>query len=282
MDRLADEGVLFTHAFCQLAWCAPSRNSFLSGRRPETSGALNFGTDFRHGRGKNWTTLSGYFKANNYYTTSLGKIFHPFLPPHYDFPQSWSDLPLNPDKPECADKGMVCGFNRSASAYYDADTTTTRLALERFEGWYQQPAAERPPLFLAVGYQGPRLPWSFPESVAERYPPAAELAVARWPHAPNSSAGERLEWFRPTEVDIYTGVNITHDRPMATSQQQTVRRAYYAAISHVDDQVGVLLQTLERTGLRNSTLVVLAADHGQSLGEKNMWRCGGGEGGGGG
>ena len=42
MDRLAAEGLLFTRTYVQYALCGPSRNSFLSGRRPDTTRVWNF------------------------------------------------------------------------------------------------------------------------------------------------------------------------------------------------------------------------------------------------
>ena len=43
--------------------------------------------------------------------------------------------------------------------------------------------------------------------------------------------------------------------------QHNLRRAYYAAISHVDDQVGRLMAVLDNKGLRDETVVVFTADH---------------------
>ena len=53
-DRLAREGMRFTRAFAQFAWCAPSRNSFMSGRRPDRTKAWDFEHHFREaGIGQN-------------------------------------------------------------------------------------------------------------------------------------------------------------------------------------------------------------------------------------
>ena len=47
MKRLADTGTVFDHAYCQISVCSPSRMSFLTGRRPGTSGIFNFIDHFR-------------------------------------------------------------------------------------------------------------------------------------------------------------------------------------------------------------------------------------------
>jgi hypothetical protein len=91
------------------------------------------------------------------------------------------------------------------------------------------------------------------------------------PHG-NASLLPPLAYFRPTEIDQYADVrNVSHDAPMAPALQHEARRAYYAAVSHVDTQVGRALAWLEGAGLANSTVVALSADHGQSLGEQGLW-----------
>ena len=47
MDQLASSGLVFKRAFVQYAFCAPSRNSFMSGRRPDTTRVWNFFDHFR-------------------------------------------------------------------------------------------------------------------------------------------------------------------------------------------------------------------------------------------
>ena len=60
----------------QQATCSPSRTSFLTGRRPDTTRIFDLKTYFRRVAG-NYTTLPQHFKNNGYITQSVGKIFHP-------------------------------------------------------------------------------------------------------------------------------------------------------------------------------------------------------------
>eukprot|EP00005_Dracoamoeba_jomungandri_P012479 CAMPEP_0174275632 /NCGR_PEP_ID=MMETSP0439-20130205/59934_1 /TAXON_ID=0 /ORGANISM="Stereomyxa ramosa, Strain Chinc5" /LENGTH=498 /DNA_ID=CAMNT_0015367761 /DNA_START=46 /DNA_END=1538 /DNA_ORIENTATION=- len=284
MDAFASAkgSTLFTRAYCQIAWCAPSRNSFLTGRRPDETKAWNFVDYFREkGIGQDWISFPQYFKEAGYHTTSLGKVFHPLLPPLQDYPKSWTDLPYIPTKPECPDSTMSCEFDDS-SDFLDVDTLITDLAIKKLstyttknqqEGFFQEKkGGDSKPFFLAVGYQSPRLPWSYPSSAASHYPPAKDIKIALHPESPGDDQHEHLEWFRQAEVNIYSDIhNITYTTPMTEELQQIARRAYYAAITHVDTQFGRLWDSLNSMNLTENTLVVFIADHGQNVGEHNMW-----------
>ena len=76
IDGLARRSVRFDHAYVQQAVCAPSRVSFLTGRRPDTTRLYDFGSYWREAAG-NFTTLPQHFKENGYFSASVGKIFHP-------------------------------------------------------------------------------------------------------------------------------------------------------------------------------------------------------------
>ncbi|MGH0179597.1 UNVERIFIED_CONTAM: hypothetical protein FKN15_016423, partial [Acipenser sinensis] len=76
IDQLASKSNVFHNAFVQQAVCAPSRTSFLTGRRPDTTRLYDFGSYWREHAG-NYTTLPQHFKSSGYITMSVGKVFHP-------------------------------------------------------------------------------------------------------------------------------------------------------------------------------------------------------------
>jgi arylsulfatase A-like enzyme len=75
IDRLAGEGLLFTHAYCQQAVCSPSRTSLLTGRRPDTTKVYDLVKHFRDTI-PDVVTLPQHFKDNGWLCQSFGKIYH--------------------------------------------------------------------------------------------------------------------------------------------------------------------------------------------------------------
>jgi len=97
LGRLASESVVFTRAYVQMPVCSPSRNSFMTGRRPERIDVLNSNGDFRQTKGDNdWISMSEWFKHHGYLTYGAGKFYHPNSPPDNDFLWSWMQDDFNP------------------------------------------------------------------------------------------------------------------------------------------------------------------------------------------
>ena len=128
MDKLATESLMFDRAFANFPWCNPSRNSLLSGRKPDTNKVWNFNVDLRTtfdqpphsrhpggptGTNTSYVTLPQHFKLHGYYTTSAGKIFHSYnrigsgMPINGDYPFSWSVPPTDHGKNGC-DNSSTC------------------------------------------------------------------------------------------------------------------------------------------------------------------------------
>jgi iduronate 2-sulfatase len=80
IDNFSASAMVFEQAFAQIGVCGPSRNSFLSGRRPDTIKSWNFETDFRRTIGYNISSLPQAFKDHGWMASGMGKVYHPGLP----------------------------------------------------------------------------------------------------------------------------------------------------------------------------------------------------------
>lgn len=77
MDRLAQRGTLFANAHAQAPWCSPSRTSFLTGKRPSTTGIYALTPWFRNVPAlRELVTLPQHFAAHGYETFGIGKVYH--------------------------------------------------------------------------------------------------------------------------------------------------------------------------------------------------------------
>ena len=81
LDQLAQRSIRFTKAASQQAVCGPSRISFLTGRRPDTTKLVyNKKLTYWRVNAGNFTTLPQHFKDSGYFAASSGKVFHPGIP----------------------------------------------------------------------------------------------------------------------------------------------------------------------------------------------------------
>ncbi|KAH3775129.1 iduronate 2-sulfatase-like [Dreissena polymorpha] len=95
IDALVRKSLLLKKAYVQQALCSPSRTSFLTSRRPDTTHVYDLETYWRKVSG-NFTTIPQYFKKHGRLTASIGKIFHPVGDSHDDAPFSWTDPYIMP------------------------------------------------------------------------------------------------------------------------------------------------------------------------------------------
>lgn len=117
------------------------------------------------------------------------------------------------------------------------------------------------PFCLTVSMTHPHDPYAIPEEYWNRYSDEEiDLPSFEIPDDEQDPHSRRL-------LHVYQ-----MDRTQISDQQiRNARRAYYGAISYVDDQIGKLLNTLEAAGLADNTIIVFSGDHGDMLGERGLW-----------
>lgn len=290
LDRLAARGLLFENAYCNQAVCAASRNTLLVGSRSTTLGIYNLGTNFRRAV-PDAVTLPQYFLRHGYRTEGMGKIFHvghgntddtaswsvPFLKDSvvdYALPASTEGGKLTR---EAALFGNVdlAGVPRNqlprGAAWENADLPDTayadsRIADHAIASLRRAKADPATPLFLAVGFVRPHLPFSVPKKYWDLYDPAVlPLATHRTPpEGAPPYAGKTLG-----ELNQYAP--IPADPPLSDDLARTTLHGYYASVSYMDAQLGRVLDELDRLTLAGDTIIVLWSDHGWHLGDHGMW-----------
>eukprot|EP00056_Hartaetosiga_gracilis_P003909 m.69503 g.69503 ORF g.69503 m.69503 type:complete len:452 (+) comp11631_c0_seq8:61-1416(+) len=273
LDKLAsDEGaVVFDRAYVQQAICCPSRSSFLTSRRPDTTKVWDLKTYWRQAGG-NFTTLPQVFKEQGYWSVGMGKVFHPGF--HDDAPYSWSEPYFH-----AADHGlsenMTHCFYAIPDDYSDEDVTDGMLA-NHAVATLQKAKEMTTPFFVAVGLHRPHLPWDVPQKYFDMYN-VTNITLADH-NTPPKNYGDAKQWsWDPQSGPRHCGFmkNASAASPPAIGEYGLVpdwlalkfRHAYYASVSATDRNMGLVLDTLEESGKANSTIVVFIGDHGWQLGD---------------
>jgi arylsulfatase A-like enzyme len=270
IDRLAQRGTVFTHAYCQQTVCNPSRASMLTGMRPDTLRVWDLPTHFREKRPQT-VTLPQLFKQYGYHTQCIGKIFHNWrqdrwkgdpvswsVPSvlhynsHYnDTPQVEGDLPPNLASGKGTRRMTECR-DVPDNAYFDGRVADSAIKALR------QLKQANDPFFLAVGFWKPHLPFNAPKRYWDMY--------------------DRQTISVPTLLDAPIGapeIALTEYRFNGRKEPGHLRELHHghlAAISYLDAQVGRVLNELDALGLRDNTVVVFWSDHGHHIGEHGLLR----------
>lgn len=267
IDQLAANGTLFTDAYCQQAVCAPSRASFMTGKKPDHTQVWNLNTHFRKAL-PNVVTLPQYFKNNGYYTRQIGKIYHD--PQQAQDPISWSVPELfavTTNKGKYALKANLEKAPKSTatesadvadSAYIDGMVADAAIRELRNIG--------NRPFFLAIGFRRPHLPFSAPLSYWKRN----EGKVFKV--SPDTAGATNVPNFsKHSSVELRGYTDIPDVGPIDEKKAAELIKGYYTSVAFMDEQVGKVLLELKSLGLDKNTVIVLLSDHGFHLGEHGLW-----------
>jgi uncharacterized sulfatase len=293
LDRLARRGMRFDRAYVQYPLCNPSRSSFLSGLRPETTQVFDGDTEPRHAVG-DAVMLPEHFQENGYFTARVGKVSHELFagsvrwevsrnaePDPYYIPgedvsavrdntwriESVADGVTGRRLVQLMGRGGALPLVWRATSGADDETPDGRTARsviellrERRRVASDPGAMDDRPFFIAVGFHKPHQPWVTPRSYFERHAPE-NVAL------PAAPVDDRAD-IPPPALTGYPD-----DAAHTDDQVRQAIAAYHATVSLVDAQVGLLLDALRELGLEDDTIVVFTSDHGFHLGEHGgLWR----------
>jgi iduronate 2-sulfatase len=268
LDRLASRGVRFDRAYCQYALCNPSRSSLMTGRRPDSIRVLNNGAFFRDTM-PDVITLPQLFRQQGWFSARAGKIFHAGVPMDIgtdgrDDPLAW-DFKVNPRGRDKDQEDALVNYSPKRSLgsclCYEAaegtseEQTDGKIASEIIKLLEQK---REKPFLLGVGFYRPHSPHIAPRKFFDLYP-LDKIPAPKSPPGDLKGVPQEAFFIKPPNWG-------------ATEQQQReVIRGYYATVSFLDEQVGRVLDALDRLELADSTIVVFFGDNGYLLGEHGQW-----------
>lgn len=283
IDALAARGIRFDAAYCNQAVCSPSRNSLLTGRRPQTLGIYDLATNFRKAA-PGAVTLPQRFKAAGYRAEALGKVFHvghgnsedpaSWSAPHFQARTVGYALPENRGTqtregalfenmdPKGKPKGAAWEMAEVPDEAY-GDGIIAREASARLKAFAARPGE---PFFLAVGFLKPHLPFCAPKKYWDMHNPE-KFQIAGLGKAPLGAP----DWAPQYGGELRNYRDMPAQGPIPGDVQRKLIHGYYAATSYMDAQLARVLATLRETGLEKNTIIALWGDHGWHLGDHGMW-----------
>lgn len=262
IDRLSEEGVLFTNAHTAAPLCNPSRVAVFTGMDPRSSKVYDNDVNFRDIY-PDLKTLPELLKESGYQTMGSGKINHG----PYPDPQSWNYFypSLEQQRPDDIpttfepkngfselDWGLIEGEEQDMSDYQVANWVIDELGKDHDS-----------PFFLSAGIYLPHPKWYLPERLFSKYT-SMDLEVPK-----GFYENDLLDV--PEKANPLTRI---HDKITSSGKWNEALAAYLGSIEFADEQIGRILSALASSTYAENTIVVLWSDHGWQLGEKKHWKKG--------
>ncbi len=269
IDALAARGVVFDSFYCNSPLCAPSRFSFLSGRLPSRIGAYDNAAEFA----AQVPTFAHYLRRHGYRTVLSGKMhfcgpdqLHGFeerlttdiYPADFGWTPDWTRFGERPSWYHTMDSVTQAGpCTRTNQIDFD-DEVVFSARRKLFDIARDNDGR---PFCMVVSMTHPHDPYSIPHAYWDRYA-GVDIDMPRVRLETNQLDPHSLRLRQVCGLDL---------QPVTEAQVSAARRAYYGAVSYVDDQIGALLATLAEARFADDTIVMLLADHGDMLGERGLW-----------
>ncbi len=275
LDSLAADGTNFTHAYSACPSCIPARAVLMTGQTPWHTGILGMGQGQRSMRSDYSHTIPGELARAGYHTQLVGKMHFEPLRALNGFHNTVLDEhpdsgPFKSDYREWFERNAPPGIHMrehirdwnsmdcrpfSLPEWLHPTNWTVRESIRFLER--RDPEK---PFFLLTSFIRPHSPYDPPRHFWDMYekkeiPPPA---VGDWAHVHDvpEDAGSISAW---------------HGK-RTSEEERRARIGYYGSVSHVDNQIGNLLTHLKAQRIYHNSLILFTSDHGDMLGDHNMWR----------
>lgn len=268
LDQLAARGTRFSNAWTPCPVCVPTRASLATGRYVYQIGYWDNAIAY-DGRVPGW---GHRLQAQGMTVEAIGKLHYRNQddPTGFDrqheplhilngIGQLWGSV--RDPMPELAARSAL--YDKVGAGTSDYNRYDQRIA-DLGEQWLvaRARATGEPPWLLFLGFVAPHMPLVVPQQYLDLYPPDSIALPKLLPR----DGYQRHPW-----VERMTRF-WDHDATLGTDDRRRLAIAcYFGLITFLDDQIGRLLEVLERTGLAATTRVIYSSDHGDNLGTRGLW-----------
>ena len=270
IDKLAAKSVVFDSAYCNSPLCAPSRMAMITGQLPSKIGSYDNACSI----GSDTPTYAHYLRDAGYETTLAGKMhfvgdqLHGYenrltadiYPADYGWAVNWEEPDRRLEWYHNSSSILQAGpCVRSNQMDYDEEVLY-KSKQYLFDHVRRGPNAR--PFALTVSFTHPHDPYTIEDKYWEMYE-GVDIDMPTVPRMKEEDQDPHSR--RLLHVCELQGHNFSDE------QVKRARRAYYGAVSYVDDCIGQLLDVLKKCGLEENTIVIFSGDHGDMLGERGLW-----------
>lgn len=269
LDRLATSGVVFTHCYNQGSWsgavCVASRHMLNTGRFLWHAEAASQQAEVERKEGRFW---SEYMKSAGYDTYMTGK-WHVRADPTKAFDVTAhiragmpKDTKVGYNRPIEGEADPWSPVDTKFGGYWEGGKHWSEVVADDALDFIQQSQSSDDPFFMYIAFNAPHDPRQSPQSFVDMYP------------LENISLPTNFIPMYPYKDAIGCGENLRDERlapfPRTEYAVKVNRQEYYAIITHMDEQIGRILDGLEASGKSDNTYIFFTADHGLAVGHHGL------------
>jgi len=270
LDRLSARATTFTHAYNMGSWsgavCVASRMMMISGKYLWHAQKDHAKTkQLYQDKGRLWPQL---LASNGYDTYFTGK-WHIKADANKAFKVAGNVRGGMPNQTEAGYNRPIEGqpmkwtpWDKSFEGFWKGGKHWSEVVGDDASGFIKTAKKSDNPFFMYIAFNAPHDPRQSPKEYVDKYPldkiamPASFVSEYPFNEAMNSGRklrDERLAPFPRTEYSVKVN-----------------RQEYYAIITHMDEQIGRILDTLEASGQADNTYIFFTADHGLAVGRHGL------------
>ncbi|WNQ13310.1 sulfatase [Paenibacillus aurantius] len=266
IDRIAEGGIRFDNCFCTNSICSPSRAAILTGKYNHLNGVKSI-CDSLDGRQMTFPKL---LQEAGYQTAMVGK-WHLGHGGNAD-PTGFDYWTVVPDQGRYHDPIFIeMGVEKTFPGY------VTDLTADFCLDWLDRRDKDRP-FMLMCHHKAPHRPWEPPAKYASLYEgmdiPEPETFDDDYSHRAQAASEAAMR----VDRDLVDEVDLKGSPPAGLSKQEEKKwryqryiKDYLRCVASIDENVGRLLDYLDREGLAEDTLVVYTSDQGFFLGDHGWY-----------
>ena len=267
LDRLARRGTAFSNAYNMGGWngaiCLASRAMFNTGRFLWRAHAVDNALARESQAGRLLPTMLG---QGGYETFMSGK-WHVRIPAGDIYDNVAHIRPGMPPTVESSyqrpnDKGDWTPWDTRLGGFWEGGKHWSEVLADDAKSFLEMSAGIDRPFFMYLAFNAPHDPRQAPREFVDKYDRKQIKIPANFrPQHPFIEAMGADRTMRDERLAPW---------PRTTEAVQLHRQEYYALITHLDQQIGKILDELERTGQADNTYIVMTADHGLACGQHGL------------